>query len=161
MMNYLKENKLQLPERPKFIKPNDLLYKVFIKNKQIEEISFEELFQLIFNKLSPTHEIKKVFADRTEQSVALFKGKFQPVEFKLESRGGNKKVTSIYNLWQFQLDANTLQSKFRKEIGCSVSLGETTKPDEFVICVQGNQIHSISQILKSKLSLLFDHNIFY
>lgn len=86
----------------------------------------------------------------------LRKGKYQPVVFKLESRGGNKKVTSISNLATFEIDANQLQSKLRKDIGCSVSVSfenetasATSATNDYVIDVQGNQINSIADILKS------------
>ena len=109
------------------------------------------------------HLIKRVYKDnnRTDQSPLLHKGKYNPVEFKLESRGGNKKVTSITNLSAFEIDPNQLQSKLRKDIGCSVSVtfendnasataSALATHSNYVIDVQGNQINSIGEILKSK-----------
>ena len=153
-MNYIKEKNLQIKTEPKYLKPDELIYKVFVKNRQIEKITFEDLFSTIFTKLSPMHEIKKVYKDRKEREPGILrKGKFQSVEFKLESRGGNKKVTSIHNLSEFDVDYVLLQAKIRKEIGCSVSLVEPTEASvsgESVICVQGNQILPISELLNSK-----------
>lgn len=103
------------------------------------------------------HQIKKIFSDKVErqQEPVIKKGKFHPIEFKLESRGGNKKVTSVYNLSEFDIDSNYLQSFLRKEIGCSVSiseaLGAASSSNEFVLSVQGNQIFHVSEILKSKI----------
>lgn len=88
------------------------------------------------------------------------KGKFQPVEFKLESRAGNKKVTNIMNLYSFSLDANVLQSRIKKELGCSVAISEpttsasATASNNYMLVVQGNQIYPISELLKSKLLLI-------
>jgi len=105
------------------------------------------------------HQIKRMYKDnRSDQNPLLHKGKYKPVEFRLESRGGNKKVTSITNLAAFEIDPNQLQSKLRKDIGCSVSVtlenentsaSVLTAVSNYVIDVQGNQINSIAEILKS------------
>lgn len=122
---------------------------------------FDELFGIIFSKMGQMHQIKKVYSDKVErdQNLVIKKGKFQPIEFKLENRGGNKKVTNIYNLSEFDLDPNNLQSILRKEIGCSVSvnepLGASQSLNEFVLSIQGNQIHQASEILKSRISIFF------
>ena len=116
---------------------------------------FDELFGIIFSKMGQMHQIKKIYSDKVErdQNFVIKKGKFQPIEFKLENRGGNKKVTNIYNLSEFDLDPNNLQSILRKEIGCSVSVNEpvgaSQSSNEFVLSIQGNQIHHASEILKS------------
>lgn len=159
VMNYIKEKNLQIKTEPKYLKPDELIYKIFVKNKQIEKITFEDLFSTIFTKLSPMHEIKKVYKDRKEREPGILrKGKFQSVEFKLESRGGNKKVTSIHNLGEFEVDFIALQAKIRKEIGCSVSLiesNEASATGQSVICVQGNQIIPISELLNCNNFILF------
>jgi len=134
-----------------------LLIKTFFKNKQSDSlVTFDELFSVIFSKLSPTHQIKR---DDNQEIVTLKKGKFQPVEFKLESRGGNKKVTCVYNLAPFDLDQQILQNKIKKVIGCSVTINEAsmTAPsnNDYVVCVQGNQIFQVSELLKSSY-LIFD-----
>lgn len=133
-----------------------------MKNKQIDTIKFDELFALVFSRMGQMHQIKKIYSDKIEreQEVLIKKGKFHPIEFKLESRGGNKKVTNVYNLSEFDLDSNYLQSILRKEIGCSVSvsepLGAAQNSNEFILSVQGNQIYHVSEILKSKnKNLLF------
>lgn len=156
IMNYIKEKNLQDPQNPKFVLINELLQKIFVKNKSIEKIKFDELFSVIFSKMSPMHQIKRVSLDKKniDSEAVYLKGKFQPVEFKLESRGGNKKVTNIHNLSAFDLDPNVLQSILRKEIGCSVSINETaaacaTASHEYVISIQGNQIKAASELLRS------------
>ena len=154
-MNYIKEKNLQLKEEPRFLQLNDLIGKIFVKNKQVEKFSFEDFFVAVFAKLAPMHEIRKMSRERKEVlgESMLLKGKFQPVEFKLESRGGNKKVTSVHYLSAFGVDFQSLQSEIRKKIGCSVSLiepGEAASNTETVICVQGNQIIPISEFLNSK-----------
>ena len=136
-----------------------LLNKTFVKNKQIEKVKFDELFSLIFSKMGHMHQIKKIFGDKVEQDPIIKKGKFHPIEFKLESRGGNKKVTNVYNLNEFKIDSNYLQSFLRKEIGCSVSiseaLGAAPSSNEFVLSIQGNQIYHVSEILKSKARIFY------
>ncbi len=107
--------------------------------------------------MSPMHQIRRVYADKKERpnepEWPMFKGKFQPIEFKLEQRGGNKKVTNIFNLSVFNLNPMELQSKLKKDIGCSVSINEpasASAKDDFSLTVQGNQIHQISELLKSR-----------
>lgn len=104
------------------------------------------------------HQIKRVYSDKKErpddQSAIIFKGKYQPVEFKLEQRGGNKKVTSIHNLSPFGIDPVLLQSRLKKEIGSSVTINEVNTSaaasSDFVLSIQGNQIYPISEFLRSK-----------
>ena len=101
------------------------------------------------------HQIKKTFSDKRETTNTL-KGKFQPVEFKMENRGGNKKVTCVYNLSTFDLDLDTLQSRIRNKLGCSVTVVEqagASADQNYIICVQGNQIYPVSDILKSEFGL--------
>ena len=160
--NHIKENQLQLKEEPKYFVVNEKLAKAFLKKTDVEEkMSFETLWTTVFQKLSPMHQIKRVFKDKKleDNSFMLRKGKYQPVEFKLENRGGNKKVTSIHNLATFELDFQQLQQRLRKEIGCSVSLVELENPSagasmyqvkEHIVSVQGNQITPIADLLKCK-----------
>ena len=83
-MNYIKEKSLQQIDQPKYVKLDDLiLTKLFFKGKYLDRVTFEELFGIIFSKLSPMHQIKKVFSDSSAQNLSIKKGKFQPVEFKL------------------------------------------------------------------------------
>ena len=73
--------------------------------------------------MSPMNQIKKVFYNDSEITesfdVSLSKGKFKPVEFKIETKSGNKKITSIYNLHQFSLDITLLQDRIKKN-GCNL-----------------------------------------
>lgn len=121
--------------------------------------SYVEFFQILFERLTPMHLIKRVYKDKKERDEMpiVRKGKFQPVEFKLESRGGNKKVTCVSYLATFEIDPSYLTSKLRKDIGCSVTYSlvnesstASTSNADYIIDVQGNQIHTISEILKSK-----------
>jgi translation initiation factor 1 (eIF-1/SUI1) len=154
-MSYIKEKSLQIVDKPKYLKLDDLLIKAFYKNKMPSntEPAFEELFTFIFSKMSPMHQIK---LDTPTANPIVRKGKFQPVEFKLESRGGNKKVTCVYNLAAFELDTNVLQTKIKKILGCSVTVNEAgaaaAASEDFVLGVQGNQIYQVSDILKSRVS---------
>ncbi len=132
-----------------------MLTKAFLKNKPTEKLSFEEFFTIAFGTLSPMHQIKKTFSDKRETTNTL-KGKFQPVEFKMENRGGNKKVTCVYNLSTFDLDLDTLQSRIRNKLGCSVTVVEqagASADQNYIICVQGNQIYPVSDILKSEFGI--------
>lgn len=145
--------------------PNEILTKVFGLKNRADSLPFEELFQIIFSKMTPMHQIKRLYADKIDRNIPalLRKGKFTPVEFKLESRGGNKKVTNIHNLATFELDPTLIQSKIKKELGCSVSIdeqsGASASSGEFVIIVQGNQIYPVSEILKSMVLKLFSFYI--
>ena len=76
--------------------PDVILNKTFIpKSKQQDEpFNFLAFFSIVFERLTPMHQIRRVYKDnRADLSPLIRKGKYQPVEFKLESRGGNKKVT--------------------------------------------------------------------
>lgn len=66
-------------------------------------------------------------------------------------------MTNIYNLAAFELDPNFLQSRIKKELGCSVTVNEAnvaaaaaaTTGNDFLLAVQGNQIYPVSELLKS------------
>lgn len=164
---YIKENNLQLKEDPKYFIPNVILTKLFLKKANAEEkIRFDEFFGIMFQKMTSMHQIKRIFKDKKIEDTAYFlrKGKYQPVEFKLESRGGNKKVTTIHNLATFEIDFQQLQQKLRKEIGCSVTLNEVEnvsagasmiQTKDYIVNIQGNQICQIANILRGNFFLLF------
>ena len=165
-MNYIKDYELQNKTDPKQFIPDLTLNTVFIpKNKQPNDsISYNEFFSILFDKLTPMHQIKRVYIKNQQQqqqqenNILLRKGKYEPVLFKLESRGGNKKVTNISNISTFEIDSNQLQSRLR--IACSVSVtiitnNNTSESNEYSLDVQGNQIQAISEILKSKIFCYF------
>ena len=141
------------------------MQKVFFKNYDGEFMNFDVMFNTIFSKMGHMHQIKRVYADKKErggEEAPIFKGHFQPVEFKLEKRGGNKKVTHIHNLAMFNLDPTVLQSKLKKDIGCSVTINEpsaavvaTASSADFSLTVQGNQIFPISELLRSRYIYFF------
>ncbi len=126
-------------------------------------ISFESLFSELFDKLSPMHCIIYKYSDNKEREPpVLKKGKFKPVEFKLEARGGNKKLTVIHHLDEFSIDPKELVQKIRTKVGCSASIdnspsGASNVSDEYTITVQGNQISQVSRLLKS---MFFDMSVF-
>jgi translation initiation factor 2D len=156
--NYIKERQLQLPDNQRCFKPDELMTRSFLKNKLTEKLTFEELFSIIFGNLPPMHQIKKTFSAEKKEVIYEIKGKFQPVEFKMENRGGNKKVTCIYNLSAFDLDPNGLQSRIKNKLGCSVTIVEApvagaSASQNFIICVQGNQIYPVSEILNSEFGI--------
>lgn len=177
---YIKEAKLQSPETPRLLKLDEQMQKSFFKNKNFNDtVTFEQLFEVIFAKMGHLHQIRMVSGGNQEgfliktEKLNIFpkfkfneffytkgeirKGKFQPVEFKLESRAGNKKVTNIMNLSAFGLEASVLQSRIKKELGCSVTINEpivgatasASAANEYILAVQGNQIYPISELLKS------------
>jgi translation initiation factor 1 (eIF-1/SUI1) len=169
ILNYIKEKGLQLESDPKMLKPDETIFKYFItKNVNeypvLEDISFIDLFTKVFASLPPMHSIEKVDKQTNQVITTLadhpvfFKGKFQPVEFKIESRGGNKKVTTVHRLARFDNLNNPqlLQVKIRKIIGCSVSISNGSN-DDFIVCIQGNQIRQVADILKNEFAIQFKH----
>ena len=143
------------------VKLNNTLQAVFKGSKQHETnelASFEELFNRLFQQFTPMHYIVHKYPDNKErEEPVLKKGKFRPIEFKLESRGGNKKLTTISNLDEFSIDAKELQQKLRTTLGCSTNIdylasgaNMASLNNAYVITVQGNQIHLLSELLKSK-----------
>lgn len=120
-------------------------------------LSFEDVFHYLFSRLPQMHSIIYKYSDNKQrQEPILKKGKFNPVEFKIESRGGNKKLTVISNLNEFLIDAKEIQQKICTQLACSASVNNVATAsasnaiDAFTITVQGNQISRISQLLKSK-----------
>jgi len=166
-MNYIKENELQNKTDPKQFIPDLTLNTVFIpKNKQPNDsIAYNEFFSILFEKLTPMHQIKRVYAlsnVKDQEHVLLRKGKYEPVLFKLESRGGNKKVTNLSNIATFEIDQNQLQARLR--IACSVSVtinNSSSESTDYSLDIQGNQIQPISEILKSKLHFILLSNLIY
>ena len=135
----------------------------FLKNRE-EKMSFEEVFSQAFAKMSPMHSIVRKYSDNKEREEPIVrKGKLKPVEFKIESRGGNKKVTSIRNLDEFLIDAKELQHQIRTQISVSASVeyaNAAAAPNSYTISVQGNQIAHISEILRSEWTRVNTHTQF-
>jgi translation initiation factor 1 (eIF-1/SUI1) len=171
VMTYVKENNLQNAQNPRQLKLDLLLMKSFIKNWDGEFMTFDAMFTALFAKMNHMHQIKRVYADKKDRDAEaaahrIYKGKFQPVEFRLEQRGGNKKVTHIHNLSPFDLDPSVLQTKLKRDIGCSVTINEgaaaASASKDYFLTVQGNQIYPISELLKSKPLFYSNRNsLFY
>lgn len=158
--NYIKDSDLQSKENKKIIKL-DILLSDFLKERS-EEISFEELFGRIFAKMSPMHSIVFKYEDNKEREEPVVrKGKFKPIEFKIESRGGNKKITLVNNLDELFADPKELQQRVRTLIGCSVSIdvpaGASATSGIYSLTIQGNQINQVSSLLKNEYGIQLKH----
>ena len=108
-----------------------------------------------------TRSLKKASL-KDQEYVLLRKGKYEPVLFKLESRGGNKKVTNLSNIATFEIDQNQLQARLR--IACSVSVtinNSSCESNNYSVDIPGNQIQPISEILESKLHFILLSNVIY
>jgi translation initiation factor 1 (eIF-1/SUI1) len=140
------------------VKLDDVLVKILKKPYSTLDIflTFEGLFSEIFDKLSPMHSIVHKYSDNKEREPPILrKGKFKPIEFKLESRGGNKKLTVIYHLNEFSIDPKEIQKEIRTKLGCSANFeflnnsAASNISEEFTITVQGNQVNQVVRLLKS------------
>ena len=140
------------------VKLDDVFLKILKKSYSNSDtfLTFEGLFSETFDKLSPMHSIIHKYSDNKEREPpVLRKGKFRPIEFKIESRGGNKKLSVIYNLNEFSIEPKEILKEIRTKLGCSASFeflkysAASNISEEFTITVQGNQINQIVRLLKS------------
>lgn len=70
---YIKEAKLQSPETPRLLKLNESLQKSFLKNKNLNDtVTFEQLFEAIFNKMGHMHQIRMISGGNQEGWLRLF-----------------------------------------------------------------------------------------
>lgn len=65
--NVIKDEKLQSPDSPRHVKINEKLQKAFLKSKNIDDlVSFEQLFEAIFAKMGPMHQIRMISGGNQE-----------------------------------------------------------------------------------------------
>ena len=150
------------------MKLDDLIYQTFFsinseyknKNKPNDtpsEITFEKLFSAIFTKLSPFHQIRKIYSDGIGRDavVKIQKNRFQTVKFLLKWNGDKGMLTCIYNLSAFKLSIKLLRNKIKKKLECKVFIDVdrravcSSSKKNLVLSVQGNKICQVSIILKS------------
>ncbi|CAI5441537.1 unnamed protein product [Caenorhabditis angaria] len=138
LTNYIKINNLNAL---KSVKLDPILAQV--SKIKSETTDWNTLMQTIQSKMTKTWVIR--WADGREFVRKINAPK---IEFKIENRSGNKKVTLINNLSVFGVDIKTISHQIQTGVATSVtSQNEAVCCEGVQVIVQGNQIHFISQLL--------------
>ncbi|PAV62933.1 hypothetical protein WR25_03849 [Diploscapter pachys] len=113
------------------------------------EMDWNKLIQSIQSKMTPA------FVIRTPDGKEIVrKIKMPHIEFKVETRSGNKKVTLINNLTPFGIDIKTICNQIKIGVSTSATVNnEAVNCEGPQVSVQGNQIHFIGDLLKNEYQL--------
>ncbi|CAB3411174.1 unnamed protein product [Caenorhabditis bovis] len=144
LTNYVKSNELN---QGKIIKMDPLLADV--SRIKTETSDWNTLIQNVQSKMTKTWVIR--WSDGREFVRKVHSPK---IEFKVETRSGNKKVTIINNLSVFGIQIKTISHQIMRGIATSVTSNpEAVNCEGPQVIVQGNQIHFISELLLNKYGL--------
>ncbi|CAP24043.1 Protein CBG02479 [Caenorhabditis briggsae] len=114
-----------------------------ISRIQSETAHWADLMKALHAKMTPTWHIRWVDGREIVRKISPPK-----VEFKIENRAGNKKVTLINGLAMFGIDIRTICQQIQTGVATSVtSQWEVPGVEGPQVLVQGNQIHFLSDLL--------------
>ncbi|CAI4226348.1 unnamed protein product [Auanema sp. JU1783] len=141
---YVKKEELNLE---KTVKLDPLLADITGKNSN--EIEWNALFQIVVSKMT------KTFVIRYPSGKEVVRKTGQPhIDFKVETRAGNRKVTIINNIAVFGIDPKTFCHEIQIGIASRATITNTA-----VLCegpqvsVQGNQVAFVGNLLQTKYGI--------
>lgn len=82
------------------------------------------------------------------QAPIIKKGRIEPIDISVASRGSNKKVTLIKNLEVYGLDPAVVATALQRRVQASSVLQAIPgAKDKVLVQIQGNQIHHVGNLL--------------
>ncbi|XP_071500611.1 eukaryotic translation initiation factor 2D-like [Diadema antillarum] len=113
----------------------------------VSHLKWDQLFTRCLHKMNSGYQI--VYPGLpTSSKLRIHKGQVQPIKLKVERKAGNKWITIINNLEQFNLDPKDFAHHLQISVAASTSVGESPNAKEGLrVTVQGNQIKFLEKFL--------------
>ncbi|XP_055331413.1 eukaryotic translation initiation factor 2D-like [Paramacrobiotus metropolitanus] len=137
---YIKSHNLASPADKTVINLDKLLVDLLLtKSMKFEgnwPMKWGEVFDKILKEMSVNHEV--VFTNGTSSEL---KGKFVPLEVKVEKKAGNKLVTVVRHFEGLGMDPLAISRDLQQIVGATVGVREEGGPNNITSCVtiQGDQ----------------------
>lgn len=105
---------------------------VICKNDDV--VTWETLIDNVFKLMKPCYKL--VTADEEK----LEKGKIQPINIKVETRSGNKKVTLVDNLEVYGIRLSEFSKECQHGVATSTTINKLPGRKYEQLLIQGNQV---------------------
>ncbi|XP_008317640.1 eukaryotic translation initiation factor 2D [Cynoglossus semilaevis] len=144
--DFVKTNELVDEKNKNYVIVNPVLCDCLLEKSEFSEVEvlkWEDLFSRTLGRMQECYQV--VFPGQTAE---VRKGRIEPIDVTVASRGSNKKGTLIKNLEVYHLDPALVASALQHRVQASSVLQPIpgTK-DKFLVQIQGNQIHHVGRLL--------------
>ncbi|KAF4530566.1 hypothetical protein B566_EDAN009721 [Ephemera danica] len=148
---YVRANNLQDPDNPRLV-ILDANFQDMLSSKygsDILKLSWEELFQKTLSVMSMTYHLTATGLT----PAAPAKGKLEPIDIRVSTRSGNKKVTLINNLELFGVVCQDFARKCQHGVAASTSISAVPGKKSAQVLVQGNQVDFVGKLLLNEYKI--------
>ncbi|XP_051913493.1 eukaryotic translation initiation factor 2D isoform X3 [Hippocampus zosterae] len=143
---YVKKNDLVDKTNKNYVRINPILCDCLLEKSEyqdIEILKWDELFSRTLGRMQECYQI--VFPGQTP---LVKKGRIEPIDVSVASRGSNKKVTVIKNLEVYALDPSAVATALQHRVQASSVLQAIPgAKDKVLVQIQGNQIQQVGHLL--------------
>ncbi|XP_019747171.1 eukaryotic translation initiation factor 2D isoform X2 [Hippocampus comes] len=143
---YVKKNDLVDETNKNYVRINPTLCDCLLDKSEyqdIEILKWDELFSRTLGRMQECYQI--VFPGQTPR---VKKGRIEPIDVSVASRGSNKKVTVIKNLEVYALDPSAVATALQQRVQASSVLQAIPgAKDKVLVQIQGNQIQQVGHLL--------------
>ncbi|KAI8899492.1 hypothetical protein BC833DRAFT_585540 [Globomyces pollinis-pini] len=149
LLSYFKSQALIHLERPRLIKIDALLCDCILTKSEYQTVDFLErdvIQKRFLSKMVPYHQLTLP----NGESI-IKKGALVPIEISVKRKIGNKWVSIIKNLEQFEIDAYKIADILKIKCAGSTTVSERvdTKLKTLQVTVQGSKVKEICQVLET------------
>lgn len=143
---YVKRNELVDENNRNYVTINPTLCDCLLEKseyQEVESLKWDDLFSRTLGRMQECYEV--VFPG---QAPIKKKGRIEPIDIAVASRGSNKKVTLIKNLEVYGLDPAAVATALQHRVQASSVLQPIPgSKDKVLVQIQGNQIHQVGNLL--------------
>ncbi|KAF6730454.1 Eukaryotic translation initiation factor 2D [Oryzias melastigma] len=144
--DYVKKNELVDANNKNYVIINPTLCDCLLEKMEYQEVEFlkwDDVFSRTLGRMNECYQL--VFPGR---APVIKKGRVEPIDISVASRGSNKKVTLIKNLEVYGLDPAVIASTLQHRVQASTVLQPVPGAKERVLVqIQGNQVHQAGNLL--------------
>ncbi|XP_024149794.1 eukaryotic translation initiation factor 2D [Oryzias melastigma] len=144
--DYVKKNELVDANNKNYVIINPTLCDCLLEKMEYQEVEFlkwDDVFSRTLGRMNECYQL--VFPGR---APVVKKGRVEPIDISVASRGSNKKVTLIKNLEVYGLDPAVIASTLQHRVQASTVLQPVPGAKERVLVqIQGNQVHQAGNLL--------------
>ncbi|XP_059490719.1 eukaryotic translation initiation factor 2D isoform X2 [Neocloeon triangulifer] len=148
---YVKQNNLQNPDNPRFVTLNATLHDALLGaagGSDTVNITWEEVMQKCLSRMTQTYHLTATGPLTQPKPVKL-----EPIDMRVSTRSGNKKVTLINNLELFGIDIQDFARKCQHGVAASTSISEVPGKKSRELLVQGNQVDFVAKLLQEEYKI--------
>ncbi|XP_068453768.1 eukaryotic translation initiation factor 2D isoform X2 [Clinocottus analis] len=143
---YVKNNELVDENNKNYVTLDPTLCDCLLEKSEyheVESLKWDDLFSRALGRMQECHQV--VFPGR---APIRKKGRVEPIDVSVCSRGSNKKVTLIKNLDVYGLDPAAVATALQRRVQASSVLQPVPgSKDKVLVQIQGNQIHQVGNLL--------------